>query len=213
LNILGGAWCVSHLCACSHACVRWVYAHACVWGACMCVRTILESMAPLYVSCLVGEGGGRRVAIVARLRLVFVDGFASLRHRHPPPSPAGTTSASHPRSVGWMRTCPHDIACSSFRVQSTMCSGRDPSLRALDMCTPRNITIAVDSARKVVVCGLIDRYSRRPDGPPLIEESLGIRYVVSVYFIMTTMASVGYGDVTPKSTGGELLDCLWVNSL
>jgi hypothetical protein len=83
----------------------------------------------------------------------------------------------------------------------------------LDICTPRNITIAVDSVRKVFVCGLIDRYSRRPDGPPLIEESLGIRYVVSVYYIMTTMASVGYGDVTPKSTGGELLDCLWVNSL
>jgi hypothetical protein len=117
LNILGGAWCVSHLCACSHACVRWVCTCLCV-GCMHVVRTISESMAPLYVSCLVGEGGG----LVARLRLVFVDGFASLCHRHPPPSPAGTTSASHPRSVGWMRTCPHGIACSSFRAPLELCS-------------------------------------------------------------------------------------------
>ena len=122
LNILGGAWCVSHLCACSHACVRWVCAHACVWGACMWCALSWSRWRLCMCPALWGRGRGGRVAIVARLRLVFVDGFASLCHRHPPPSPAGTTSASHPRSVGWMRTCPHGIACSSFRAPLELCS-------------------------------------------------------------------------------------------
>ena len=36
----------------------------------------------------------------------------------------------------------------------------------------------------------------------LIDAPLNRRYLVSSYYIMTTMATVGYGDVTPRSAWG-----------
>ena len=42
----------------------------------------------------------------------------------------------------------------------------------------------------------------------IAEAPLGRRYLVSVYFVMTTLSSVGYGDVLAKSAGGTYLPLL-----
>ena len=31
---------------------------------------------------------------------------------------------------------------------------------------------------------------------------LGTRYMMSVYYVMTTLSSVGYGDITPRNAVG-----------
>ena len=42
------------------------------------------------------------------------------------------------------------------------------------------------------------------DGVPLSEYPLQTKYLYSVYFVMTTMSSVGYGDVLPKNPNGMI---------
>ncbi len=39
----------------------------------------------------------------------------------------------------------------------------------------------------------------------IVDAPLHRRYLVSIYYVMTTMSSVGYGDVLPRSTAGEWL--------
>ena len=36
----------------------------------------------------------------------------------------------------------------------------------------------------------------------MIDAPLSRRYLTSMYFVMTTLASVGFGDITPRATSG-----------
>jgi hypothetical protein len=113
--------------------------------------------------------------------------------------PAGTTWDSHRRMAGWMRTSPRLLMAHPRVGLASRASC--PHMHRVSFRCP-HLRHHTHAHRR-----LGNRYSNSPNGTPLIQESLGIRYVVSVYYIMTTLASVGYGDVTPKSTGGVCVLC------
>jgi hypothetical protein len=50
--------------------------------------------------------------------------------------------------------------------------------------------------------GWLDAYCPDPNQPCMVDRPLQERYVVSVYYVMTTISSVGYGDVTARNTAG-----------
>ncbi len=50
--------------------------------------------------------------------------------------------------------------------------------------------------------GWLHKYS--PVDHPFIEESMPDRYLVSLYYVMTTLASVGYGDILPCNQAGAM---------